>query len=472
MNKAVIGLEIHIQLLTRSKMFCSCSTSFGDTPNTNICPTCLGYPGTLPELNEASVAMAIKLGLAMQGEINLISDFSRKNYFYPDLPKGYQITQFNTPIVQNGFMEVCGKKIRLNRIHLEEDTAKMFHGSGRDDTLIDFNRAGIPLLEVVTEPDINSAEEADQFLKKLHSIVKFLKISTGKMEEGALRCDVNISLTKEDGSFGPKVEIKNLNSFKSVEKAIHYEIKRQEECNIAQKTIELETRSYDEENDCTFSMRIKPTMTDYRYFLDPDLGQIVISKDTVNQIMRNLQELPEKALIRLMDNFTLSLNDANLIVSDIALLTFFDSCVSLYPQAKMIANWIGSDVMGYLNKNNTTLEQTKLTPKNFISMLRMLESEEISGKMAKNILTKMMDSGKNPEEVIGEQNLTQLSDERKLLLLIDKILMENREEASEYKSGKTNILEMFMGKLMDMTNGTANPGILKNLLIKKLEETS
>jgi aspartyl-tRNA(Asn)/glutamyl-tRNA(Gln) amidotransferase subunit B len=470
MSKAVIGLEIHIQLLTMTKMFCGCSANYGDMPNSNICPVCLGYPGTLPQLNKSAVIMGIKLGTALHGEISLRSDFSRKNYFYPDLPKGYQITQFNIPLVQNGYLVVGTKKIRINRIHLEEDTAKMFHGNGRNETLIDFNRAGMPLLEVVTEPDIENEKEAEEFLKKLHRIVKFLEISTGKMEEGALRCDVNISMTQIDGSYGTKVEIKNLNSFRSVTKAIQYEIKRQNDCNEKQVPIEPETRSYDETNDYTFPMRIKPTANDYRYFLDPDLGQLSLSKTEVEEIKKSLPELPEEALNRLTETVGLSFAEATLLVNDIELLHFFDQSYTLFPQAKILINWISSEILGYLNKNNGLLKETSLTPKNFVTMLTLLEEDKISGKMGKSILLEMMSSPKESKPVFFESNLLQESDEVVLMEQINLILSKHSKEVTEFKAGKTNILEMFMGEIMSMTNGNANPVLLKKLLTQKLSE--
>jgi aspartyl-tRNA(Asn)/glutamyl-tRNA(Gln) amidotransferase subunit B len=470
MNKVVIGLEIHIQLVTKTKMFCSCSAKYGDTPNTNICPVCLGYPGTLPQLNESAVMMGIRLGFATNGTISLNSDFSRKNYFYPDLPKGYQVTQFNIPLVQDGYLDVQGRNIRINRIHLEEDSAKMFHGNRRSETLIDFNRAGMPLLEVVTEPDIENEKEAEEFLKKLHRLIKFLGISTGKMEEGALRCDVNVSMTKDDGSYGTKVEIKNLNSFKSVTRAIQYEMNRQSMYIKNGIPIESETRSFDEETDSTFSMRIKPSANDYRYFLDPDLGQLSLDTLYLQEIQKKLPELPEEAMSRLTDKLDLTVPEASLLVNDENLLHFFDQCYLLYPNAKIIINWISTEILGNLNKNNISLKNSSLTPDNFVILLKKIDEEQISGKMGKSILIEMMSHTTDPKQFFFDFNQTQESDENYLLAKIQEMLKNHEKEILEFKAGKTNILEMFMGEIMNMTDGNANPSLLKKLLTQKLAE--
>lgn len=470
MSKVVIGLEIHIQLSAKTKMFCSCSSKYGDTPNTNICPICLGYPGTLPQLNESAVKMGIQLGLATQGIISLTSDFSRKNYFYPDLPKGYQITQFNLPLVKEGYLDIQGRRIRINRIHLEEDSAKMLHGTGRSETLIDFNRAGIPLLEVVTEPDIQNEKEADEFLKKFHLLIKFLGISTGKMEEGAIRCDVNISMKKEDGSFGTKVEIKNLNSFKSVTKAIQYEINRQSMYIKHDIPFESETRSYDEETDSTFSMRIKPCENDYRYFLDPDLGQISLSKTHLLEIQKQLPMLPETALNRLTNEFDLTINEASLLLNDETLLHFFDRCYSLYPKARTLFNWITTEIVGNLKKYNLSLQDAFLTPEDLFNLLKKIDENQISGKMGKSILSEMMCHQYTSEQFLIAINKTQESDENYLTQLIEEVVKNHDKEILEYKTGKISIIDMFMGKIMNMTNGNANPMLVKKLLIQKLTE--
>jgi len=468
MSKPVIGLEIHIQLITRTKMFCSCSSNFGDLPNTNICPICLGYPGTLPVLNQSVVDMGIKLGLALHCKINTISDFSRKNYFYPDLPKGYQITQYNVPLAEKGFIETNEKKIRISRIHLEEDSAKMFHGEGMSETGIDFNRAGIPLLEVVTEPDIDNEVEAGEFLNKLLAIIEYLSISTGKMEEGALRCDVNVSMTKVNGKLGTRVEIKNLNSFRSVTKSIQYEIKRQTEILFLQKEIETETRSFDEKNDCTVSMRKKSGINDYRYFSDPDLGSLKIDPETIDSIKNNMPELPDEALKRLTTKQDLSFEDSRIIVSSLDLLHFFDSCYALYPNSKTLFNWIASTILKYGNQNNVSIAEMSLIPKFFIEILTLLDKEIISVKIGKTIMEEMIRSGKSPNQILAEEGLSQLSNEEYLLVLIHKLFDTYPKEVLQYKAGKTNLIDMFMGEIMTTTNGKANPGLLKELLLKNL----
>lgn len=468
MNRPVIGLEIHIQLLTKSKMFCSCSTNFGDQPNTNICPICLGYPGTLPVLNQSVVDLVIKLGLALHCKINLSSDFSRKNYFYPDLPKGYQITQFNTPIAEEGYIVAHGKIIHITHIQLEEDSAKMFHGEGRSDTYIDFNRAGIPLIEVVTEPDIENEVQAGDFLEKLLAIVEYLEISNCKMEEGALRCDVNISMTKANGELGTKVEIKNLNSFRSITKAIQYEIKRQTEAIKHSKTIETETRSFDDTLDCTTLMRKKAGMHDYRYFADPDLGRLKIDLETVDSLKKNLPELPEQALSRLTAKLGLSPSDARIIVESKDLLNFFDQCCLLYTDEKTIFNWISTTLLKFLNQNNQSITDISLTPANFVQMLTLLDKGVISGKIGKIILETMIKTGRSPYQIILEDGLEQLSDQEYLMELIEQLIETYPKEIQSYKEGKKNLLDMFMGEIMNKTDGKANPGLLKDLLIKKL----
>jgi aspartyl-tRNA(Asn)/glutamyl-tRNA(Gln) amidotransferase subunit B len=468
MFRPVIGLEIHIQLLTKSKMFCSCSTNYGDPPNSNICEICLGYPGTLPTVNKEALYMGIMLGLAVNCRINKLSNFYRKNYFYPDLPKGYQITQFDHPLSENGFLEVNNKKIRIRRIHLEEDAAKLFH-KGRK-VLIDFNRCGIPLVELVTEPDISSPEEAEEFLKKLKEIVDFLGISTGKMEEGALRCDVNISLKNENGELGTKVEIKNLNSFKAVVKALEYEIVRQNELLSKNKTILAETMTFDEEKEITIPMRSKETLNDYRYFPEPDLLFLSIADEEIEKIRLNLPELPHSAYSRLIREYELSEKDAKTLISSKDILNFFDKSAKIYNNYKEIANWISSEVFKNLNKYKKSIKETPLSPENFVKMLILIKKGEISGKIGKTILEEMMLTGKKPEEIMEERDLIQISDVNDLISVIEEIIASNPKEVSIYRSGKKNIFGFFMGEAMKKTNGKANPNLLKEIMLKKLDE--
>ncbi|MDD3428263.1 MAG: Asp-tRNA(Asn)/Glu-tRNA(Gln) amidotransferase subunit GatB [Caldisericia bacterium] len=468
MFRSVIGLEIHIQLLTKSKMFCSCPTNYGAPPNSNICEICLGYPGTLPVVNKEAVKMGIMLALSLDCKINNVSSFYRKNYFYPDLPKGYQITQFDLPLSENGLLSIEGKDIRIRRIHLEEDSAKLIHRE--DEILVDFNRCGIPLIELVTEPDIASPEEAGEFLEKLKEIVDFLGISSGKMEEGALRCDVNVSLKDVEGNFGTKVEIKNLNSFREVMKAIKFEIERQSKLLEKGECILSETRAFNEKNETTILMRSKETLNDYRYFPEPDLLLLSVKNDEIEKIRTTLPELPHNAYMRLIENFGLSNEEAKLLTSSKDILSFFDGCTKLYQDYKTIVNWISSEILKNLNKMKKSLKDVPLNPENFIKMLTLINEGKISGKIGKTILEEMMITGKDPVEFIKEKGLFQLSDSDALVSIIEDIINNNPKEVSMYRNGKKNLFGFFMGEAMKKTNGKANPQLLKEIMLEKLEK--
>lgn len=468
MFSPVIGLEIHIQLFTKSKMFCSCPTNYGASPNSNICEVCLGYPGTLPAINKEAVKMGIMLALSLNCKINNVSSFYRKNYFYPDLPKGYQITQFDLPLSENGLLSVEGKDIRIRRIHLEEDSAKLIHKE--DEILIDFNRCGIPLIELVTEPDIASPEEAGEFLEKLKEIVDFLGISSGKMEEGALRCDVNVSLKNEKGEFGTKVEIKNLNSFKSVVKAIKFEMDRQNKLLEKGESILSETRAFNEENETTILMRSKETLNDYRYFPEPDLLLLSVKDSEIEEIRSTLPELPHNAYMRLIEKFGLSNEEAKLLISSKDILSFFDECSKLFSDYKAIVNWISSEVLKNLNKMKKSLKDIQLNPENFTKMLTLIKEGKISGKIGKTILEEMMITDKDPDDIIKEKGLIQLSDSDALESIIVEIITNNPKEVSMYRSGKKNLFGFFMGEAMKKTNGKANPVLLREIMLEKLEK--
>ncbi len=468
MFSPVIGLEIHIQILTKSKMFCSCSTNYGASPNSNICEVCLGYPGTLPAINKEAIKMGIMLALSLNCKINNVSSFYRKNYFYPDLPKGYQITQFDLPLSENGLLSIEGKDIRIRRIHLEEDSAKLIHKE--DAILIDFNRCGIPLIELVTEPDIASPEEAGEFLEKLKEIVDFLGISSGKMEEGALRCDVNVSLKNEKGEFGTKVEIKNLNSFKSVVKAIKFEMDRQNKLLEKGESILSETRAFNEENETTILMRSKETLNDYRYFPEPDLLLLSVKDNEIENIRSTLPELPHNAYMRLIEKFGLSNEEAKLLTSSKDILNFFDECSKLFSDYKAIVNWISSDVLKNLNKMKKSLKDVQLNPENFTKMLTLIKEGKISGKIGKTILEEIMITGKDPDDIIKENGLIQLSDSDALESIIVEIITNNPKEVSMYRSGKKNLFGFFMGEAMKKTNGKANPVLLREIMLEKLEK--
>jgi aspartyl-tRNA(Asn)/glutamyl-tRNA(Gln) amidotransferase subunit B len=470
MRQPVIGLEIHIQLLTKTKMFCRCKASFGDKPNTNICPTCMGYPGALPVPNREAIKMGIKLGLAVNGEIQYVSDFSRKNYFYPDMPKGYQITQDSIPIVKNGYIEVEDEVVKLERIHVEEDSAKMLHEPGTDKTLINFNRAGVPLLEIVTLPCLKNAKTADIFLDKLKQIITYLGISTGKMEEGALRCDVNVSLTNPDGSLGQKIEVKNLNSFKSVTKSIAYEIQRQNEVLDSGEKIIQETRSWDESKSETFIMRIKDGKADYRFFPEPDLKSLFINHEMIDSARLNMPELPEQAIERLINTNKLSEYDAGLIASSKELLHFFDSCMKDFADPKLLANWISSEILKIMNKNNCCIDQVGIKPKQLSELLSLISKGTISGKIAKDVLLDVIETGKDPNEIVEEKGLLQVSDSDSLRQAVKEVLAENNEALERYKNGEQKLFGLFMGQCMKKTRGKGNPKMLQVILKELLKD--
>jgi aspartyl-tRNA(Asn)/glutamyl-tRNA(Gln) amidotransferase subunit B len=470
MYNPTIGLEIHVQLLTNSKMFCSCSTNYGDSPNANVCEICLGYPGILPSVNKTAIQMGIMFGLATNCNINEYSSFYRKNYFYPDLPKGYQITQFSKSLAENGFIDIGVRKIRIKKIHLEEDSAKLFHDAILENISIDFNRCGIPLVELVTEPDIKSPEEAYIFLEKIKLLVDYLQISTGKMEEGALRCDVNISLSQESDQLGTKVEIKNLNSFKSVVRALNYEIDRQNKILMNGEKIIQETRSYNESRDITISMRNKETVNDYRYFPEPDLKQIYINESNLDYLRKIIPETPEHAENRLIKKYNLSIQDAKLIISSKKILNFFDTCVSKYDNYKAITNWIGSEILKYLNKYSKSIDQVRLTPENLVKMISLIDDGVISGKIGKAIIEEMILEGTGVEEIIKDRCYIQLNNESEIMIIVKDILKDYKEEIETYRSGDKKVIDYFMGKAMKVTQGKANPKILKELIIEELKD--
>ncbi len=472
MRKLVIGLEIHIQLNTKNKLFCQCPVAFGDTINTNTCPICLGYPGALPHMNQEAVRMGIELGLALKGNIQQHSYFERKNYFYPDLPKGYQITQHSAPLVKNGFLRIQHKKIRIEQIHLEEDTAKLTHEGNFVNLEVDFNRSGIPLLEVVTKPDIESPDEAVRFLTNLKKIVEYLGVSSGKMEEGALRCDVNISLSSTGKHPHYRIEVKNLNSFRSVYKSILFELARQEEfLNQHQKPIS-ETRGFDDKTEETFLLRKKASAYDYRYFPEPDLLAIHISPEEIESIRNQLPELPAQARKRLMEKYGLSIIKANSISASRTLCSFFEQTNALYPDPKKIVNWLLTDFFKNLNKYNLTLLTQKMKPIHFASLLRILDSGSVSANHGKQILEIMMKEGLEPEQIIHSLHLIQENNPDVLDKWIDMALAKYPKEIRVYQSGKNNIIDMFVGEVLEISLGRANPVLVKSRLETRLMKKS
>jgi len=465
----VIGLEIHAQLATQSKIFCSCSTQFGKPPNESTCPVCLGLPGALPVLNRRVVEFAIRLGLATHCTIRLDSQFARKNYFYPDLPKAYQISQFDRPICENGWLdiEVEGqpRRISITRIHMEEDAGKLVHEEDGDSSFVDLNRAGVPLLEIVSEPDLRTPEEAKAYMEKMHSIVTYLGISEGDMEKGHFRCDANVSLRPiGQEKFGTRTETKNLNSFRFVQQAITYEIARQTEDLLDGKRIVQETRLWDSVKKNTYSMRSKEEAHDYRYFPDPDLPVIRISSDFVEQIRNQLPELPDAKKQRFMESFGLSTYDAEVLVADKQVAEYFEEVVAAKADPKLVCNWISGELMRLMNENKMDIRNVGIPAKSLASLIQFLQEGSISGKIAKTVFEEMVQSGKDPATIIEVRGLKQVSDEGALRGLLETLLSNNPKQVEQFRAGKTQIKGFFVGQVMKETKGQANPQIVNQLL--------
>jgi len=465
----VIGLEIHAQLATQSKIFCSCSTQFGKPPNESTCPVCLGLPGALPVLNRRVVEFAIRLGLATHCTIRLDSQFARKNYFYPDLPKAYQISQFDRPICENGWLdiEVEGqpRRISITRIHMEEDAGKLVHEEDGDSSFVDLNRAGVPLLEIVSEPDLRTPEEAKAYMEKMHSIVTYLGISEGDMEKGHFRCDANVSLRPiGQEKFGTRTETKNLNSFRFVQQAITYEIARQTEELLDGKRIVQETRLWDSVKKNTYSMRSKEEAHDYRYFPDPDLPVVRISSDFVEQIRNQLPELPDAKKQRFMESFGLSTYDAEVLVADKQVAEYFEEVVAAKADPKLVCNWISGELMRLMNENKVDIRNVGIPAKSLASLIQFLQEGSISGKIAKTVFEEMVQSGKDPATIIDVRGLKQVSDEGALRGLLETLLSNNPKQVEQFRAGKTQIKGFFVGQVMKETKGQANPQIVNQLL--------
>lgn len=472
----VIGLEVHVELSTDTKIFCGCSTAFGAEPNANTCPICLGMPGVLPVLNKKVLEYAIKVGLALNCEIASFSKFDRKNYFYPDLPKDYQISQYDLPICKNGYVDIVvdgiSRRVRINRVHMEEDAGKLLHSeSGRNESFVDFNRTGVPLLEIVTEPDIRSAEEARVYLEKLKAILQYIGVSDVKMEEGSLRCDANVSVRPVGSDrFGTKTEIKNMNSFKAVQKGIEYEIERQIEALEDGETIIQETRRWDENKGITFSMRSKEEAHDYRYFPDPDLVPIVVDPVWVEEIKAGLPELPDERKRRLIEKDGLPEYDAAVITASKAMADFYDQAVSRYHNPKIVSNWIMGDFSYLLKEHNQEIEESKVTPENLVEMLELMDKGVISGKIAKTVFEEMFLTGKKAKTIVEEKGLVQISDTAALEGIVDKVIANNPKSVEDYQNGKGKALGFLVGQVMKETKGKANPQIVNELILKKLQQ--
>ncbi|MCX8031481.1 MAG: Asp-tRNA(Asn)/Glu-tRNA(Gln) amidotransferase subunit GatB [Thermodesulfovibrionales bacterium] len=471
--EAVVGLEIHAQMLTDTKIFCGCSTVFGSPPNTQTCPICIGMPGVLPVLNKKAVEFIIKTGLALNCHISDYSRFARKNYFYPDLPKNYQISQYELPICQKGYIDIyiegSMKRIGITRIHLEEDAGKNIHATGNY-SAVDLNRAGVPLMEIVTEPDIRSPKEASEFMRKLRTILRYLDVCDGNMEQGSLRCDANVSVRPKGESFlGTKTEIKNINSFKFVEKAIEYEIKRQ--ISIIQdggKVIQ-ETRLWDPNSSITVSMRSKEEAHDYRYFPEPDLPPLVNLSIIAEEIKKDLPELPDQKRQRFIEQYKIPDYDVDNLVSDKSLAKWFEEAVDVGGHPKAVANWILSELLKLLNSENKSINDSLIKPKQLVSLLKLIENETISGKIAKVVFEEMYKTGKDPEKLIEEKGLFQIKDEDSLIRVIDEVIFKNPKELERFKAGEEKLFGYFVGQIMKETKGKANPKLANELLRVRLK---
>jgi len=470
----VIGLEVHAQLKTKSKIFCGCSTVFGAPPNTNTCQVCLGMPGVLPVLNKKVVEYTIKMALATHCTITSPNRFARKNYFYPDLPKGYQISQFELPIAEHGWLEVEDggrtKKIGITRIHMEEDAGKLIHDVHKPLSYVDLNRTGVPLMEIVSEPDIRSPEEATAYLKKLHAILRYLDICDGNMQEGSFRCDANISLRPVGREkFGIRTELKNMNSFRNVQRALEYEIRRQRDILLDGGEVVQETLLWDADRNVTNSMRGKEEAHDYRYFPDPDLIPVVIDENWIEKTRKTLPELPDERRQRFISALGMPEYDAEVLTSSKDLADYFEAALEVYPQAKKLSNWMMTELMRELKgEDSIDIEGCPITPQNLGLLLAMIDKGTISGKIAKAVFMDMLASGKDPETLVKEKNLVQVSDEGELLAIVREIIAANPGQVAEYRAGKTKLMGYFVGQLMQKTKGRANPKLANQLLSQEL----
>ena len=477
--EAVIGLECHAQILTQSKLFCSCSTRFGDAPNMNTCPVCLGLPGALPVLNRVAVILAVRAGLGLNCKVNPESQWARKNYFYPDLPKGYQISQYDRPLAQHGFIEISvegtKKRIGVQRIHMEEDAGKSLHEGFPDsnrNTHLDFNRSGVPLIEIVTEPDIRSSAEAHDYLRRLKEILEYLDVNDGNMEEGSLRCDANVSVRKAgEQKFGTRTELKNINSFRFVQKAIDFEIDRQIDVIESGGRIVQETRLWNADEERTVSMRSKEEAHDYRYFPDPDLPLLVLDREAIKVVERSMPELPEARRKRFVEQYALSEYDASVLTATRALAEFFDETASLSGQPKAAANWIMGDLLRFFKDSNADLKDltaSPVKPNMLANMIALVEKGTISGKIAKTVMEEMCATGKSPEKIIEEKGLVQISNIDEIQKIVLKVIEENPKPVEQYRQGKTGNFGFFVGQVMKATGGRANPQTVNDLLKKTL----
>jgi aspartyl-tRNA(Asn)/glutamyl-tRNA(Gln) amidotransferase subunit B len=469
----VIGIEVHVQLQTRSKMFCGCDADiFGEPPNSHVCPVCLGMPGVLPVINRKAVEYAILTGLALNCQIAEHSVFARKNYHYPDLPKGYQISQYELPLCRDGWLDLevngTSRRIDITRAHLEEDTGKLSHSE--KGSLVDYNRSGVPLLEIVTEPDLRSTEEARQYLVKLRTILRYLGVSSGDMEKGAMRCEANISLRPVGRlKFGTKVEVKNLNSFRAVKQALDYEIGRQTRLLDSGGEVEQVTVGWDESQGVTVVQRGKEFAQDYRYFPEPDLPPLEVSREWVQEIEARLPELPDAKRDRFIQSYGLSEYDAGVLSADQAVAQFFEACVVAHPDPKAVANWITGPLFQWMNETGTTIEALRITPPGLADLLTLVKKDAINFSTARDVFEVMCETGRSAQEIVAKRGLAQISDAEALSEIVTRVLTDNDDAVGQYLAGKETVLQFLMGQVMRFTRGKADPQVTIALLKERLE---
>lgn len=484
--ETVIGLEIHAQLATESKMFCSCSTKFGAEPNTNVCEICTGQPGVLPKINKKAIELAIKTGLALNCKIEPMSVFARKNYFYPDLPKAYQISQYELPLITGGYLEIeipnegensnsrLRKKIKLTRIHLEEDAGKLNHRGaerimGSEESLVDYNRGGTPLMEIVTEPDIRSPLEAKIFMEDLAHLLQYLGVCDAKMEQGSLRCDANISIRPVgQKEFGIRSELKNMNSFKFVQMGLEAEVTRHIELTESGEKIIQETRYFDTKTHETKSMRSKEEAHDYRYFPEPDLIAVEPTKEWIEEIRSTITELPEKKKERYMKEYGLSGQTAESLISTKGISNYFESCLRIANKPKEISNWMLVNMFAHLKNKNITIEEIAFPPGELVELISLIEKGIISGTIAKDVLIKALETGKTIKDIVSESGSTQISNENEILKIVEEVIKNNPKQVEQYKGGKTTVMAFFVGQVMKVSKGRANPAVANKILSKEL----
>ncbi|OQX22631.1 MAG: aspartyl/glutamyl-tRNA amidotransferase subunit B [Desulfobacteraceae bacterium IS3] len=471
--ESVIGLEVHAQLKTKTKIFCNCSSEFGAAPNTHVCPVCLGMPGVLPVLNKKVVEYTIRMALATHCSLARESRFARKNYFYPDLPKGYQISQYELPIARFGHIDIEAgdnkKRIGITRIHIEEDAGKLVHDPDRPKSMVDFNRTGVPLMEIVSEPDMRSPEEAGAYLRKLHSVLRYIRVCDGNMEEGSFRCDANVSIMpKGSDRFGTRTELKNLNSFRHVEKAIQFEIERQKEIIADGGQVIQETRLWDAAKNMTTSMRGKEDAHDYRYFPDPDLLPLVVDEAWIQTVKADLPELPDAKKERFVREYGLPSYNAEVLTSARELADYFEECLKTFPQPKPASNWIMGSLLGLLNAEGKSIEESPVSAENLGNLLKLIADGVISGKIAKTVFEEMAKTGKSPRSIVEEKGLVQVSGKPAIEEIVAKVLSRYPKEVEDYKGGKTKVLGFFVGQIMKESKGKANPAMVNEILKEKL----